>query len=55
MNYASVVFVGFLFIAMAWYVVWGRKNYVGPALESLDGQTGSLHHESEEEFEAGKC
>lgn len=31
MNYACVVFVGFMTIAMAWYFVWGRKHYTGPA------------------------
>lgn len=30
MNYASVVFAGMLSIAMAWYFVWGKKNYEGP-------------------------
>ncbi|KAI0595607.1 amino acid/polyamine transporter I [Biscogniauxia sp. FL1348] len=30
MNYASVVFVGFVVISAAWYVVWGRKHYTGP-------------------------
>ncbi|KAI1206830.1 amino acid transporter [Annulohypoxylon truncatum] len=30
MNYASVVFVGFVAISAGWYVAWGRKNYVGP-------------------------
>lgn len=30
MNYASVVFVGFIIIAGLWYVVWGQKNYQGP-------------------------
>ena len=30
MNYASVVFVGFVLIASGWYFVWGHKNYAGP-------------------------
>ncbi|KAH6647694.1 amino acid permease [Truncatella angustata] len=30
MNYASVVFVAFTLISLAWYVAWGRKNYKGP-------------------------
>jgi amino acid transporter len=30
MNYASVVFAGFFFIATLWYFVWGKKNYEGP-------------------------
>lgn len=29
-NYASVVFVGFIVIATGWYIIWGRKNYAGP-------------------------
>ncbi|KAL2166509.1 hypothetical protein VTG60DRAFT_2550 [Thermothelomyces hinnuleus] len=34
-NYAPVVFVGFVVIACAWYAVWGRRNYRGPPTESL--------------------
>ncbi|PSR79730.1 choline transporter [Coniella lustricola] len=30
MNYASVVFVAFTFMSVAWYVAWGHKNYAGP-------------------------
>ncbi|KAJ5248705.1 Amino acid/polyamine transporter I [Penicillium chermesinum] len=30
MNYASVVFVGFLAIAAVWYLVYARKHYKGP-------------------------
>ncbi|KAK5060115.1 hypothetical protein LTR84_009999 [Exophiala bonariae] len=30
MNYASVVFVGFMTISAAWYVVYARKVYKGP-------------------------
>ncbi|KAI2634068.1 amino acid transporter [Xylaria nigripes] len=30
MNYAPVVFVGFTFISLGWYIAWGRKNYKGP-------------------------
>jgi hypothetical protein len=41
MNYACVVFVGFVVISGVWYGVWGKKNYVGPALEEIDGQPGS--------------
>lgn len=48
MNYASVVFVGFVSISGVWYGVWGRKNYIGPALEQLDGESGSFHEEPEE-------
>lgn len=36
MNYASVVFVGFVAISAVWYGIWGRKHYVGPSLETLD-------------------
>ncbi|KAL5376213.1 hypothetical protein DPSP01_010676 [Paraphaeosphaeria sporulosa] len=32
MNYASVVFVGFVFISTAWYFIWGKKNYQGPPM-----------------------
>ncbi|AEO70998.1 uncharacterized protein THITE_2122911 [Thermothielavioides terrestris NRRL 8126] len=34
-NYAPVVFVGFVVIALVWYAVWGRKHYRGPPTESL--------------------
>ena len=34
MNYASVVFVGFTAISLAWYFVWGKKNYRGPPTEA---------------------
>ncbi|KAA8645787.1 hypothetical protein EYZ11_006751 [Aspergillus tanneri] len=36
MNYASVVFVGYVAIAAVWYWVWGHKNYVGPPTEGVD-------------------
>ncbi|PTU23683.1 hypothetical protein P175DRAFT_0447869 [Aspergillus ochraceoroseus IBT 24754] len=36
MNYASVVFVGFVAIAAAWYWIWGHKNYVGPPTDAID-------------------
>lgn len=29
-NYAPVVFVGFIAIATGWYWAWGREKYVGP-------------------------
>jgi amino acid transporter len=41
MNYACVVFVGFVAISGLWYAVWGKKNYIGPALEEIDGQIDS--------------
>ncbi|KAL2142042.1 hypothetical protein VTI28DRAFT_1612 [Corynascus sepedonium] len=34
-NYAPVVFVGFVVIACVWYAAWGRRNYRGPPTESL--------------------
>jgi hypothetical protein len=34
-NYAPVVFVGFVSISLAWYLVWGRKHYRGPPTESI--------------------
>jgi len=34
MNYASVVFAGFFVIAMAWYFIWGKKNYQGPPTQA---------------------
>lgn len=33
MNYASVVFVGFTLISVAWYVAWGHRNYAGPPVQ----------------------
>lgn len=33
MNYASVVFVGFTVISVAWYVAWGHRNYAGPPVQ----------------------
>lgn len=45
MNYASVVFVGFVSISSVWYGVWGRKNYIGPALEQLDGESDLSNEE----------
>lgn len=32
MNYASAVFAGFATISLAWYFVWGRKNFSGPPI-----------------------
>ena len=34
MNYASVVFAGFVAIATGWYFIWGKKNYQGPPTQS---------------------
>lgn len=36
MNYASVVFVGFVAIAAVWYGVWGYHNYRGPPTDAVD-------------------
>jgi amino acid transporter len=51
MNYASVVFVGFVSISGVWYGVWGRKNYIGPALEQLDGESDLSNEETAKEEE----
>ncbi|KAI0835229.1 amino acid transporter [Hypoxylon sp. FL0890] len=31
-NYASVVFVAFTLISVAWYLAWGKKYYTGPPM-----------------------
>ncbi|KAJ5698041.1 hypothetical protein N7462_000046 [Penicillium macrosclerotiorum] len=36
MNYASVVFFGFVLIAAIWYGVWGYNNYRGPPTDAVD-------------------
>ncbi|KAF2457649.1 amino acid permease-domain-containing protein [Lineolata rhizophorae] len=36
MNYASVVFVGFVVISTAWYIIWGHKHYQGPPAQEED-------------------
>jgi amino acid transporter len=36
MNYASVVFAGFIAIAAVWYGVWGYHNYRGPPTDAVD-------------------
>jgi amino acid transporter len=41
MNYASVLFVGFAAISLLWYLVWGRKNFKGPQILRVEGNTGS--------------
>lgn len=41
MNYASVVFVGFVFIAAVWYIVWGYQNYRGPPTDAIDNDSDS--------------
>lgn len=45
MNYASVVFAAFAAISIAWYFIWGRRNFSGPAvLKTLmtDGDVGVI-------------
>lgn len=42
MNYASVVFVGGLAIAFAWYYIWGRSNYNGPTMEVVEERRTSV-------------
>nr|ODN86931.1 GabA permease [Cryptococcus depauperatus CBS 7841] len=41
MNYASVVFAGFSFIAATWYAINARKHYHGPTLSTVrvNGET----------------
>lgn len=38
MNYASVVFVGFVLVSAVWYFAWGRANYVGPSLDGVESR-----------------
>lgn len=40
MNYASVVFAGFAFIAVAWYFAYARKNFNGPPVAKEEFQPG---------------
>ncbi|KIW29122.1 uncharacterized protein PV07_04959 [Cladophialophora immunda] len=35
-NYASVVFCGFVAMATAWYWAWGKKHYRGPPVHPTD-------------------
>lgn len=44
-NYAPAVLVGFVAIASAWYILWGRKNYRGPPTESV-GLHPTVSHEA---------
>lgn len=39
MNYAVVVFVGFIVISAVWYIMSGHKNYHGPPSEAFDMNT----------------
>lgn len=43
MNYASVVFVGFVSVSGIWYLVWGQKNYIGPVLDTPEDPADSLY------------
>lgn len=47
MNYASVVFAAFASISIAWYFIWGRNNFSGPAvlktlMTETDGDVGVI-------------
>lgn len=42
MNYASVLFVFFLGVALLWYLVWGRRNFEGPAILRGDGGVSTI-------------
>lgn len=42
MNYASVVFVGFVTVSAVWYWAWGHKNYSGPPTEGVEIAVESL-------------
>jgi amino acid transporter len=42
MNYASVLFVFFLGVALLWYLVWGRRNFEGPAVLRAEGGVSTI-------------
>ncbi|KAJ5605298.1 Amino acid/polyamine transporter I [Penicillium lagena] len=44
MNYASVVFAGFVMIAAVWYGIWGYHNYRGPPTDAVE------HYDSSSSF-----
>jgi hypothetical protein len=63
MNYASVVFMGFAAISIAWYFIRGRKTFTGPpvvadANPTLEGKPhpvdgdGELGYYAEEPLKA---
>ncbi|KAJ5890347.1 uncharacterized protein N7473_006575 [Penicillium subrubescens] len=54
MNYASVVFFGFVLIAAIWYGVWGYGNYRGPPTDAVDHDDASLSPSYPEGSEVGK-
>ena len=39
MNYAVVVFVGFIVISAVWYMISGYKNYNGPPSDGFEIST----------------
>ena len=39
--YASVVVAGFTAVSAVWYLVWGRKNFVGPVMH-IKGPNGEF-------------
>lgn len=41
-NYAPVVFVGFLAISALWYIVYGRKHYTGPPASADSASDSTL-------------
>lgn len=54
MNYASVVFAGFMVVSAGWYWVSGRKTFVGPrgvvqGEEGVGGAEGEGDVKGEEE------
>jgi hypothetical protein len=52
MNYASVVFAGFSFIAILWYAIYARKHYKGPIQSAVGArETSSAFGEQVEPIE----
>lgn len=49
MNYASVVFAGFAFIAIVWYFAYARKNFTGPPVNRGDDVTVGMTVNSADE------
>lgn len=54
MNYASVVFFGFVIIAAVWYAVWGLKNYRGPPTDAVHHDDSSITPSSRETSEVAR-
>lgn len=44
MNYASVLFVFFSAVALLWYLVWGRRNFEGPAILRAEGGVSTIQN-----------